>query len=77
MARFIADAGGSYLWSDDAGSGGITLSIEAVYERALRADIWLNPAITVNTKADIAALDPRFVSLPAVTAGGSGTTTSV
>jgi iron complex transport system substrate-binding protein len=70
MARFIADAGGSYLWADDKGTGGLTLSVEAVYERALKADIWLNPALAVNTKADIAALDPRFSSLPAVSRGG-------
>ena len=70
MARFIADAGAAYLWSDDQGTGGISLSIEAVYARALKADIWLNPALSVNKKADIAALDPRFASLPSVTAGG-------
>jgi iron complex transport system substrate-binding protein len=70
MARFIADAGGAYLWSEDKGTGGIGLSIEAVYDRALKADIWLNPALTVNAKADIAALDPRFASLPVVAAGG-------
>jgi iron complex transport system substrate-binding protein len=70
MARLIADAGGSYLWADNNSSGGLTLSIEAVYARALKADIWLNPAKTINTRADIAALDPRFASLPVVAAGG-------
>lgn len=70
MARLIADAGGSYLWAQDQSAGGITLSIEAVYERALRADIWLNPSLSVNSKADIAALDPRFASLPALKTGG-------
>jgi iron complex transport system substrate-binding protein len=70
MARFIADAGGSYLWADDKSSGGMTLSIEAVYVRALKADIWLNPAKTAKSRADITALDPRFASLPVVAAGG-------
>ncbi len=69
MARFIADAGASYLWADDVGSGGLTLSIEAVYERALKADIWLNPALSVDARADIAALDSRFASLPVVASG--------
>jgi iron complex transport system substrate-binding protein len=69
MARFIADAGGAYLWADDAGSGGLSLSVEAVYARALGADIWLNPALSVQSKADIGALDPRFSSLPAVIEG--------
>ena len=69
MARLIADAGASYLWADDGGSGGLTLSTEAVYARALGADTWLNPALTVKTAADIASLDPRFASLPAVLKG--------
>lgn len=70
MARLIADAGGRYLWADDASSGGLTLSIEAVYARALDADIWLNPANEVKTAADLAALDPRVLSLPMVAKGG-------
>lgn len=70
MARFIEDAGGRYLWADDAGTGGITLSVEAVYERGLKADIWLNPALSVNTVAELTALDQRFASLPVVQAGG-------
>ncbi|MEN6492335.1 MAG: ABC transporter substrate-binding protein, partial [Rectinema sp.] len=41
MARLIADAGGDYLWADNKESGGLNLSIEAVFERALRADVWL------------------------------------
>jgi iron complex transport system substrate-binding protein len=69
MARFLADAGASYLWADDTSTGGLSLSIEAVYARALKADFWLDPAISVNSKADIAILDSRFASLPAVAAG--------
>lgn len=70
MARFIADAGGRYLWADDTSSGGLTLSIEAVYDRALQADIWLNPANGIKSAADLAVLDPRFASLPLVAKGG-------
>jgi iron complex transport system substrate-binding protein len=69
MARFLEDAGSSYLWADAKGSGGLTLSIEAVYDRALKADFWLNPGIGVNAKADIAALDARLAALPSVAAG--------
>jgi iron complex transport system substrate-binding protein len=69
MARFLADAGSSYLWASAKGSGGLTLSVEAVYDRARKADFWLNPGIGVNAKADIAALDARLASLPAVAAG--------
>jgi len=66
MARLIADAGGLYLWSEDKSTGGLTLSVEAVYERALKAMIWLNPGAGISSVKDIKALDPRFASLPAV-----------
>ena len=69
MARFIADAGGSYLWADDAGTGGLTLSVEAVYARALKAEVWLNPNLTAVALGDLAALDPRFSSLPVAASG--------
>jgi len=69
MARFIADAGGSYLWSDDGSSGGLTLSVEAVYARAIKADVWLNPNLSAVAIGDLAALDPRFAALPVVAAG--------
>ncbi|MEI6876940.1 MAG: ABC transporter substrate-binding protein, partial [Spirochaetota bacterium] len=69
MARLIADAGGSYLWADNRDRGGIVLSVEAVYERALKADIWINPAFAPRTVADVIALDPRFAGLPVVRSG--------
>ncbi len=69
MARFLSDAGAAYLWAGAEGSGGLSLSVEAVYERALKADYWLNPGISVNSRADISALDARLASLPAVKAG--------
>lgn len=70
MARYIADAGGIYLWAEDGGTGGLALSSEKVYERALGADIWLNPSIAVRSRADLAALDPRFAALPLLARGG-------
>ncbi|MDP3176676.1 MAG: ABC transporter substrate-binding protein [Spirochaetaceae bacterium] len=70
MARFISDAGGAYLWADDKGTGGIVLSIEAVFERGLRADVWLNPNLAALRVADVVALDSRFAALP-VTASGA------
>jgi iron complex transport system substrate-binding protein len=44
QARFLADAGGDYLWSEDSSTGSIPLDFEAVYGRALHADLWLNPS---------------------------------
>jgi iron complex transport system substrate-binding protein len=69
MARYIADAGGDYLWADDGSRGGLSLSIESVFERGRRAAVWLNPALGVKNLAEVAALDPRFAALPAVAAG--------
>ncbi len=69
MARLIADAGGDYLWADNRESGGLNLSIEAVFERALRADVWLNPVYGAKRLADVRALDPRFSALPVLQKG--------
>lgn len=69
MARLIADAGGDYLWSDNKSTGGLNLSIEAVFERALRADVWLNPVYGAKRLADVRALDPRFSALPVLQKG--------
>jgi iron complex transport system substrate-binding protein len=43
--------------------------VEAVFERATEADIWLNPG-TAESLADIAAADHRMVRLPVFTQGG-------
>jgi iron complex transport system substrate-binding protein len=69
MARLIADAGGDYLWADTKESGGLNLSIEAVFERALRADVWLNPVYGANRLSDVRGLDPRFSALPVLKKG--------
>lgn len=70
MARLIADAGGRYLWADDPATGGVNLSVEAVFARAAGADLWLNPSLSVRTLADLRAMDPRFSGLKPVRSGG-------
>jgi iron complex transport system substrate-binding protein len=67
-AALIEDAGGDYLWADDPGPGGISLSVEAVYRRAARADVWINPG-TAASLAELAALDPRFRRINALARG--------
>ncbi len=62
MARLIADAAGDYLWKDDTSSGGIVLSLEAVFERASTADIWLSPG-TAASLQELFAQDSRFSAL--------------
>ena len=44
VGAFIRDAGGDYLWKDEATTGSIPMNIESVIARAKDADIWLNPA---------------------------------
>ena len=68
MARFIADAGGAYLWAQDGSTGGLSLGLEAVYERGLSADLWLNPG-AANSLAELLSMDARFASLPAFAKG--------
>ena len=41
MAQLIADAGGRYIFSDNAKSGSVPLSFETVLERGQQADVWL------------------------------------
>ncbi|WCM42690.1 ABC transporter substrate-binding protein [Flavobacterium sp. CBA20B-1] len=43
MAAFIKDAGGNYLWSHTKGTGSLSLSLEAVLDKALNANIWIGP----------------------------------
>lgn len=40
-AKFFSDAGAEYIWKDNPEEGYITLSFEAVYEKALNAGYWL------------------------------------
>ena len=43
MATFINDAGGDYLWKNSKGTGSLSLSFEAVLEKAINADVWIGP----------------------------------
>ena len=41
MARFLEDAGSSYLWKDDKSTGSLSLSFESVLAKASNADFWI------------------------------------
>ncbi|HUH25094.1 MAG TPA: ABC transporter substrate-binding protein [Flavobacterium sp.] len=43
MATFIKDAQGNYLWKDSKGTGSLSLSLEAVLEKGISAEIWIGP----------------------------------
>lgn len=66
--HFLADAGSAYLWADDGSSGSLSLSFEAVLERAANADYWLNPG-TATTLEEMLTMDERLGSFAAVQAG--------
>jgi iron complex transport system substrate-binding protein len=69
MAKLLADAGSNYLWAGSRGTGSLTLSIEAVFEKALGATVWLNPSLGATRLSDVRAMDPRFSALPALAKG--------
>ena len=60
MVQLLNDAGASYHWNDTKGTGSLSLNFETVAPEALKADYWLNLG-TVDSKADIAGRDVRFM----------------
>lgn len=58
-ARAIQDAGGNYLWSEDASQGGLPLDIERVFLKGAHADFWINPSGYRSMSALLSA-DQRF-----------------
>jgi iron complex transport system substrate-binding protein len=69
MARYVADAGGNYLWADDDSSGRIPLDFEAVYEQGGNADYWLNLSQFWTSLDDVLAGDERYANFAPFTAG--------
>ncbi|HET8858300.1 ABC transporter substrate-binding protein [Marivirga sp.] len=43
-AKFIEDAGGNYLWSENAQTGSLELSFESVLSKAQNANFWIGAA---------------------------------
>jgi len=43
-AQLLKDANANYLWKDTTGKGSLSLSFEAVFNKAQHADIWLSPS---------------------------------
>jgi iron complex transport system substrate-binding protein len=63
-ARFIEDAGGDYLWKENLSTEYIPLNLEAVFMKALTADVWINTGTTGSLR-EIKGFDPRFTDLAA------------
>jgi iron complex transport system substrate-binding protein len=60
FARFIADAGGAYLWADNDATGSLPLDFEVVFDRAHDADFWIPNTGAWFTLADVVAADARY-----------------
>lgn len=43
-ARFMEDANADYLWKKTSGTGSLSLSLEAILEKASDADVWISPS---------------------------------
>ncbi|MCA1917340.1 ABC transporter substrate-binding protein [Methanospirillum hungatei] len=65
VAELLRDAGADYLWSDDTTTGSIPLDFEIVYDRAQKADYWLNPG-TAMTLQELLGEDARYSEFAAV-----------
>lgn len=66
--RLITDAGGKYLFDDLTEANSVPYAVEAVFRRAMDADLWLNPGTAGNLN-EIAVADHRMTKLPLFTAG--------
>jgi iron complex transport system substrate-binding protein len=69
VAKYLSDAGGKYLWSDDKSAGSLPLSFEVVLERAANADYWLNFSQSWQSLKDVVAEDSRYADFQAVKTG--------
>jgi hypothetical protein len=69
VAKLLKDAGANYFGADNAESGSIPLSFEAVYDRALNAQVWLNGSQDWTRLQDVASTDERYTKLSAFQSG--------
>ncbi|MBT2451400.1 ABC transporter substrate-binding protein [Streptomyces sp. ISL-43] len=72
--KLIKDAGGTYPWADDPGTGNLQLNFEAVYAKGGDAPVWLVGEKWAST-ADPVKADRRYGELKAVSAGEVWTNT--
>ncbi|MEM9037191.1 MAG: ABC transporter substrate-binding protein [Actinomycetota bacterium] len=60
VAQLIADAGGAYVWSDNADTGSLELDLEAQLERAGDAEIWINGSTFWPSLSGMLDEEPRY-----------------
>jgi iron complex transport system substrate-binding protein len=64
----INDAGGRYLFDDLLAPNSMPYSVEAVFKRAIEADVWINPG-TAESLSDIGVSDHRLTKLQVFRSG--------
>lgn len=70
MTAFFIDAGGTYPWTKEAGTGSFSLNFEAIYPYALTAETWLNVGFNpLDTKQNILQMDSRYSDFKAFKSG--------
>ncbi|MFI8517629.1 ABC transporter substrate-binding protein [Streptomyces sp. NPDC085481] len=73
-AQLIKDAGGTYPWAGEAGTGNLQLNFEAVYAKGGEAPVWIADQKWTST-ADAVKADNRYGQLKALTGGAVWTNT--
>lgn len=58
-AKFIEDAGGDYIWSDNEKTGSLELSFESVLAKAQNADYWIGAA-SFTTLQDLESTNNKY-----------------
>jgi len=59
MAAFYRDAGATYIWANDVSKASLSMSFEAVFQKAQHAEIWFAPT-EFNTKDRFLGIENRF-----------------
>jgi len=68
LSILMRDAGGRYLWADHPGTGSFSLQLEAVFQRAMQACVWIN-CNDYRSRNELLAEDKRFGSIRAFRCG--------
>nr|WP_321233098.1 ABC transporter substrate-binding protein [uncultured Psychroserpens sp.] len=63
-AQLLKDANTNYLWSNTKASGSLSLSFEAVFDKAKDAQLWLSPSYYTSYE-DLKASNPHYTEFDA------------
>jgi iron complex transport system substrate-binding protein len=64
MSQMLKDAGATYPWKADSSTASTPLSFEAVYEKGLKTDYWVNPE-GATSLTDMLNADSRYADFKA------------